>query len=235
MPLRDHFRPPLSVTRPWEGFHSAWATMIAQQLNRMLPLEYVAIPQTSRGPMVEVDVAALQLSGGGSTGLPAWAAPPPAWSGQVEWPERDLFEVLVQRADGEPRLVGAVELVSPANKDRPAARQSFAGKCAGYLRSQVGLVVIDVVTSRQSDLHRELLLLLELDAPMADWGEADVPLYAASYRTTAGDRPRLELWPERLALGAPLPTLPLWLGGALPVPLELQSSYAAACELLRIG
>jgi len=24
MPLREHFRPPLSVRRHWHGFHSAW-------------------------------------------------------------------------------------------------------------------------------------------------------------------------------------------------------------------
>jgi hypothetical protein len=33
MPLLDHFHPPLHGPRRWEGFHHAWATFIAQQLN----------------------------------------------------------------------------------------------------------------------------------------------------------------------------------------------------------
>jgi hypothetical protein len=33
MPLLDHFPPPLHGPRRWEGFHHAWATFIAQQLN----------------------------------------------------------------------------------------------------------------------------------------------------------------------------------------------------------
>ena len=44
MPLLDHFHPPLSVDRPWEGIHSAWATTIATQLNQdHLPPDYFAI------------------------------------------------------------------------------------------------------------------------------------------------------------------------------------------------
>jgi len=234
MPLLDHFVPPLSVTRPWEGFHTAWATTIAQELNRILPPEYVAIPQTSRGPQVEVDVAALELASAGPQAAPSapWTPEAPAWSAELDWTARDLFEVRVlDQRQGHPRLAGAVELVSPANKDRPAARRAFAGKCAGYLRAGVGLVVCDPVTTRQQGLHSELLELLELDAT----DPAGVaPLYAVAYR--AGNTPlaRLEVWPQALSLGAALPTLPLWLAESQVVPVDLETSYAAACRLLRI-
>ena len=219
MTLRDHFTPPLNVTRPWEGFHSTWTTMIAQELNRLLPPEYVAIPQTSRGPMVEIDVATLELA------VTTSDVVPPAWTA------RDLFEVrVIDQRDG-PRLVGAIELISPANKDRPAARQAFAGKCAGYLRLGVGLILIDVVTTRHHDLHRQLLELLELESPQAD--EVD-PLYAVAYRTQQQEATRLSIWPWRLGVGSALPTLPLWLSPDLVVPVDLALSYRAACELLRI-
>ena len=210
MTLRDHFTPPLSATRPWEGFHSTWSTMIAQGLNLLLPPDYVAIPQTSRGPIVEIDVATLERAGATA---------------------RDLFEVrVIDQRDG-PRLVGAIELISPANKDRPAARQAFAGKCAGYLRLGVGLIVVDVVTTRHHDLHQQLLDLLELEAPQAD--EVD-PLYAVAYRTQQQEATRLSIWPCRLRVGSALPTLPLWLSPDLVVPVDLAASYRAACELLRI-
>jgi hypothetical protein len=37
-----------------------------------------------------------------------------------------------------------------------------------------------------------------------------------------------------LALGHPLPTLPLWLADDLPVPVELEASYEETCRVLRI-
>jgi hypothetical protein len=46
---------------------------------------------------------------------------------------------------------------------------------------------------------------------------------------------RLEMWPHELALGAELLTVPLWLEPNLAVPLELELTYANACESLRIG
>jgi hypothetical protein len=45
-----------------------------------------------------------------------------------------------------PVLVGAIELVSPANKDRSTHRDAFVSKCETYLRQGIGLVIIDVVT-----------------------------------------------------------------------------------------
>ncbi len=48
------------------------------------------------------------------------------------------------------------------------------------------------------------------------------------------EQQRLELWPEELRVGAGLPTLPLWIGENEAVPLDLEASYVAACELLRI-
>lgn len=235
MPLLNHFVPPLSVMRPWEGFHSAWTTMMAQQLNRTLPEGYVAIPQTSRGPMVVIDVATLAQSATRSSAPPiAWEPAEPAWSGPLEWPAHDWFEIRVwDTADG-PKLVGAIELVSPANKDRPSARQAFCGKCAGYLRADMGLVVIDVVTSRQHDLHHLLLELLELDSAVPEVAAVDPPLSAVAYRTVSTGQTRLDLWPTPLAIGSPLPTVPLWLAPDFAVPLDLDASYHATCDMLRM-
>ena len=60
MPLLDHFHPPLYPPRRWEGFHHAWATAIAPQLNQdVLPRDYFAEPEISLGPEMEIDVATL--------------------------------------------------------------------------------------------------------------------------------------------------------------------------------
>lgn len=235
MPLRDHFTPPLSVQRPWEGFHGSWANAIANDLNgTILPAEYVALPLVSHGTSVEIDVATYQEStlspSGGTT---QWSPAAPAWSAPVKWQERDLFEIRVIRQTGGPRLVAAVELVSPANKDRPAARQAFAGKCAGYLRQGVGLVVVDVVTGRGGNLHQELVELLELNGAVPPRLATD--LYAVAYRaSTDPGASRLDVWPHALKIAERMPTLPLWLTPELSVPLDLEASYAATCRSLRI-
>jgi hypothetical protein len=49
-----------------------------------------------------------------------------------------------------------------------------------------------------------------------------------------GDAWLLETWAHPLALGRPLPTLPLWLAENLAVPLELELSYEETCRILRI-
>ena len=63
MPLLDHFHPPLSETRKWEGFHSHWTSSLAAQLNAgLLPPRHFAEPQVTHG-RIEVDVATDRLGG----------------------------------------------------------------------------------------------------------------------------------------------------------------------------
>jgi hypothetical protein len=52
---------------------------------------------------------------------------------------------------------------------------------------------------------------------------------------TTGTRARLEAWSHPLAVGEPLPTLPLWLGPERVVPLDLEPSYEQACHDLWIA
>src|SRR5207248_4889299 len=42
------------------------------------------------------------------------------------------------------RLVAAVELISPRNKDRQVARNAYAGRYVGYLLEGVHLLLVDV-------------------------------------------------------------------------------------------
>src|SRR5438270_549361 len=76
--------------------------------------------------------------------------------------------------------VGAIELISPSNKDRPVERQAFAAKCASYLHEGISVVLIDIITNRRANLHNEILNLLEeSDAARLP---SEVELYAAAYR-----------------------------------------------------
>ena len=236
MPLLDHFHPPLSEERHWEGFHSAWANMIVRELNeQLLPEGYFAEPQIRWGGPVEVDVATLErrrAGGAPGTATLVWSPSQAKLSAPVEFGGLDLVEIyVIQRAAG-PKLVAAIEFVSPGNKDRPATRRAFAVKCAAYLQAQVSVIVIDVVTERSADLHTELLDLLQIAATRSPGTNS---LHATAYRTAwTGNAWRFEAWPEPLVLGEELPTLPLWIAGDFALPLDLEQSYSATCRSLRI-
>jgi hypothetical protein len=242
MPLRDHFHPPLQDQDDWESFHSAWANTMVRRLNaRWLPRRYRSAPQAHLGALVEVDVATFEEDaprtdpGGpnGGVATAVWAPSRPAQSLAVGFPAQDVFEVRVYDERRGRRLVAAVELVSPRNKDRPESREAFAIKCAAYLQQDVSLVIVDVVTERRANLHLQLMELLQVPAPAVALDAT--PLYAVAYRTTKEQETwRMDIWPEQLALGALLPTLPLWLASNLAVPLELELTYEETCQVLRI-
>lgn len=238
MPLVDHFRPPLRGPRRWEAFHHAWAANIAQHLNReVLPADFFAESEISLGPTLEIDIANFQVKNGQEaagtrTATAVWAPPKPALSFPVDFSRLDVCEVRVYEDLGGPQLRAAIELVSPANKDRPGSRQTFAAKCSGYLKQAVSLVIIDVVTERTANLHEDLMEVLEVAD--AAW-EAGTHLYAVAYRPVPIQKQqRVEAWPQPLSLGSPLPVVPLWLGLDLCLPLRLEETYATTCTGLRI-
>jgi hypothetical protein len=68
---------------------------------------------------------------------------------------------------GRPQLRAAIELVSPANKDRASHRRAFAVKCAGYLQQGVAVVIVAVITERTANLHATLVDILGLAQPLA--------------------------------------------------------------------
>lgn len=243
MPLLDHFHPPLHGPRRWEGFHHAWATLIATQLNKeTLPPGYYAESEINVGPEFEIDVAAMELDrtadGGAAVATaPAavWSPPRPEITARVDFSHLEGYEVRVyQELGGGAELRGAIELISPANKDRPGTRRTFAAKSAGYLRNGIGVVTVDVVTSRAANLHLELFDVLEASGQHIRW-ESPTGLSAVAYRAvTSRKLPRVEAWPTPLTVGAPLPVMPLWLSLDLCVPLRLEESYVATCGSLRI-
>jgi hypothetical protein len=243
MPLLDHFHPPLLGRRHWEGFHGWWAATIADRLNQhLLPEEYFAEFQVTLGTRIEVDVATLteenaseaSPSNGPATAVQTqvWAPPTPVAVMPGQFP--DDFEVQVFSNMTGPTLVAAIELVSPGNKDRADARRAFAAKCAAYLQRGIGLIVVDIVTSRHANLHDELVALMGHDNGFAF--PEPTALYATAYRPAhRQERNEIDLWREPLAVGQPLPTLPLAVRGLGCLPIELEATYQEARQRGRIG
>jgi len=96
------------------------------------------------------------------------------------------------------------------------------------------LLIIDVVTSRQGNLHNELMELLGLEHvyQMAK----QVSLYCVAYRPLSGSGGDcIETWPVTLNVGQVLPTMPLSLEAGYCVPVDLDAAYVEACNRRRLN
>lgn len=244
MPLRDHFHPPLSETNSWEAVHGQWPAVIVQHLAKLLPAQYTAEPRIHLGAQVEIDVATFESDSAAGTlhrppessavATAVWAPPQPTLAVETDLSDPDEYEVRVYDTRRGRRLVAAIELISPANKDRPEHRSQFTAKCAALLRQGVSVVLLDVVTARNANLYTDLLDLIGQRDPSL--GEQPSATYAVSCRwRERGTSHWLEAWSHCLKPGHSLPRLPLWLSAELSIPLDLEASYEQTCGDLRIA
>ncbi len=219
MPLLDHFHPPLYPRYPWESFHGYWAASIGGYLNRILPRRYVALIQTHLGPQIEADVAEFERppdpedepsANGPAGGVAVQTYAPPATTMVAPAVYPDDLEVQVRDVRDDNRLVAVVELVSPRNK-----------------------VFADTVTTRQANMHNELVRLLEWEEPLQM--PPDVWLAAVAYRPVRReDANHIDIWTAPLTVGGALPVLPLALLGTRAVPLDLEATYMEARQQARL-
>jgi hypothetical protein len=239
MPLRDHFRPPVTDFASWEELHGAWPSTIAYRLNDLLPPEYRSGVKIHLGSAVEIDVAAFELRNAGDSGSHApydsalaWKAASPTVLLDTDELTPPEYEVRVYDQRHTRRLVATVEIVSPRNKDRAEARGAFVSKCHALLQQEVCVVIVDPVTERSANLYADLAERLGARPPAT----ADRSTYAVSCRArSSGRRHQVEAWEHALEVGAPLPTLPLWISETRYVPLELERTYEETCKGLRIA
>lgn len=230
--LLDHFHPPLKGRRHWTGFHSRWAGNIAVDLNRQLPEGWFAEPTVHWG--IEVDVAAIEdepavvAAASEEVGPAVWQLPEPTKPIGFSL-STDVVEVRIHHDFGDVPLVGVVELISPANKDRQETRDAFVSNCDTYLRDAIGLVLVDIVTDHRPNLHSAL---------MGRFGESDETedaIYTSAYRPARRDEhEELDIWYQPLQLGSEMPKMPLFLKNGPRIQVNLTDTYLLACEELRI-
>ncbi len=244
MPLRDHFRAPVEDKHSWDELHGMWPAVIVQHLFPILPEGYIAAPRVHLGTSFEIDVSTYRrdepnlaegprAADGGVT-VAAWAPPKPTLTLETELPDQDEYEVKVYDARHGRRLVAAIEIVSPSNKDRPESRRAFVAKVAALLQRGVSVSLVDIVTVRQFNLYGELLELIGRSDPILGVGPPGLYAVTIRGRKRAGKRPLLDSWFYPLEVGQSLPKLPIWLDADLGVFLDLEASYESACRVLWI-
>lgn len=233
MPLHDHFRPPVNDRHSCDELHGMWPAVIVQHLYGVLPPGFTAAPKVHLGKAFEIDVSAYERDDPRGSpnpgGTATWTAPAPTLTLETEMAEQDEYEVRIYDAEHGRRLVAAIEIVSPANKDRPEHRRAFAVKTAALLQQGVAVSIADLVTVRQFNLYADVLDLQGHAAPPY--------LYVATMRvrTPVSGRAKLDTWFTPLEIGRPLPVLPLWLAEDAVVKLDLEPTYEDACRVLHIA
>jgi hypothetical protein len=213
--------------------------MIIQKLAPLLPEGYQAAPRVHLGSYFEIDIGTFENDDATGqrpqmTGNSGVATLPDAeLSLETDTTDVSEYEVLIYDVQQEKRLVAAIEIISPANKDRPVHRNNFVSKCAALLKQGVCVVLVDIVTIRNNNLYLQVLDHFELtDAEMR---QNDEGVYAACCRTRRVEAKTVfDFWRKPLKLGRPMPTLPLWLTEVFSIPLDLEASYEETCRLLRI-
>lgn len=127
----------------------------------------------------------------------------------------------------EHRLLAAIELVSPANKDRPSRRASAVVHYAAYIQNGIRLLLIDLLPKPQGFSFADGIAE-EVGIP--DQAPLPPPMavsYLVGPRSLSGTAV-LEMWGRTLTPGQPLPTLPLWLTSKQSVPVDLEATYTKA-------
>jgi Protein of unknown function (DUF4058) len=220
----------------WEGMHHLWITELLRWVKPRLPAGYRAYigsaPLLAVGaPRGRPDVHVHRwpedshaLGAGKESAAPRSSGD--AFEPDVEIAVATLDPGTALMIERQGRLVAAVELVSPRNKDRPTAREAYLARYLGYLLESVNLLLVDV--------HRLPLGFSFADRIAAALSMECQPLstpLAVSYRVgepaATGGR-YLALWRRSLSAGDSLPEIPLSLDIDSRVLVDLERTYSAA-------
>jgi hypothetical protein len=239
MPIHDWSRIPSGI---FHHFHQHWSIEIATTLNRgILPKGLSAMVEQRAGPK-EADVLAVEsrrsarnsnfTDAGGLLTLE-----PPATS-IVRKTTNEIYadrsnQVVVKHHLG--RIVAAIEILSPGNKDSRAALEDFVKKTIDFMRRGIHLLLIDLFPPSPRDplgMHKVIWDEI-LDEPFQFPAGKDRIL--ASYEMDA----ERTAYVEPIGVGDRLPSMPLFLvpGVHVRVPLEptYMSTWEASPEEMRIA
>lgn len=148
--------------------------------------------------------------------------------------EPDLYatkaKAVVIRHRSKHRVIAIVELVSPGNKSDRHGIRSFVEKAVTALRSGIHLLIVDLFPPGPRDpqgIHRAIWdELIDNDFALPE----DKPLTVAAYN--ADKIPKAFV--EPVAVGDPLPEMPLFLTPDVYVPLALEATYLSAWKVFPI-
>jgi hypothetical protein len=230
MPLHDW-----TQRAGWDVVHQVWIVELLYWIKPRLPPGYRAYIGTT--PTFAIGAPVDDRPDVGVRDLPTGNGPVPPAAISSEEPDQEIAVATLEEpktllVEQQGRLISAVELVSPRNKDRPSSRTAYGSSYVAYLLKGVHLLLVDV--------HRQPLRFSFADQIAEELQLEQPPSpapFAISYRlgepAPNGGR-FLALWRRPLTVDAPLPsvTLPLSVQDAVAVDLEQTYTRAAAAAYL---
>ena len=145
-----------------------------------------------------------------------------ALEGEGDIYARRANRIVIKHLHGE--VAAVIEIVSPGNKSSKTALQAFVRKASDLIWQNTDLLVVDLFPPSQRDPQ---------GVSKAIWDEIgsaefalppDKPLSAAAYRAS----PTRTAFIEPLAVGDPLPEVPIFLTDFDYVPAPLEETYMAS-------
>src|SRR5262249_18421565 len=115
------------------------------------------------------------------------------------------------------------------NKDSTFAIRLFSAKAVDFIRNGIHFLMIDLFPPTPRDPHGlHHLIWDELTSEPFELPPEDKPLAAASYDAAE----ELTAYVEPLAVGDPLPDMPLFLEPGIYVPAPLEATYMTSWSVL---
>ncbi len=238
MPMHDWTKVEAGI---FHAFHHRWISAISDALNQgSLPAGYYALPEqvaagfgpdvlTLQGGSGDADEIAEDATPGG-TATALRTRPQSRFTAQTEaeFYRRRKSSIVVRHVSGD-RIVAMLEIVSPGNKSNRAAFQAFVEKASELLEHRIHLLIIDPFPPGPRDpngIHAAIWEQVQDDSFQLP---ADQPLTLVAYEC---DQFTTRASIEPIAVGQPLPDMPLFLepNGCIMVPLE--ATYETAFSVL---
>ncbi len=196
-----------------------------------LPEDYYALPEpiaAGLGP----DILTLQTpppADPASTGTATLPRPQTRFVAETasEFYRRKKSSVVVRHVSGD-RMVAVLEIVSPGNKAGRDGFRAFVNEACELLEHRIHLLLIDPFPPTKRDpegIHSAIWSEVtdeEFQLP------TDKPLTFVSYETELVTRAYI----EPIAIGDPLPEMPLFLEPEFYVPVALEATYMAAYQAM---
>jgi hypothetical protein len=227
MPIHDWTRVEAGT---FHAFHTVWIGAIQTALNDgLLPADYYALCEQDAGD-VGPDVLTLrsaepsEQNGGG---VMTTALSPPRVQAtaatELDFYSQKQRNLVIRHSSGD-RIVALLEIVSPANKRGRKPFRAFLDKAMAALDHGYHLLIVDLQppSKRDSEVIHGAIWSELSDEPYT--GPPNKPLTAVAY--TAG--PHIKAYINRLAVGEPLPDMPLFLTPDDYVLVPLEATYLDA-------
>jgi hypothetical protein len=231
MPIHDWTRVKAGT---YHNFHYRWLAAVMDRLNTgLLPPGYFAMAEQVIGKP-EADVVTLQLdpksatNSGGPVAVRArprtkFVLPIPSDAARYA---RKANRIAIHHELGD--VVAVIEIVSPGNKDRKNSLQAFVKKALDLIWQDVNLLIVDPFPPGPHDPQGINKAICDELADDLFQLPPDKPLTLAAYQV----QPSKTAYVESIAVGDPLPDMPLFLEGDAYVSVPFEETYQTTWNVL---